>query len=72
VGGRNDKRIAIGECVFRMRYYRRDRRVQSVMIEINRRLYIDGEGHIKSGYERVKGHIREAVKCLESGLFLGE
>ncbi len=55
-----------------MRYYRRDRRVQSVMIEINRRLYIDGEGRIKPGYERVKEHIREAVKCVESRLFLGE
>ena len=41
-----------------MRYYRKDRNVSSVMIELNRRLYIDREGRIKPGYQELKVAIR--------------
>ncbi len=43
-----------------MRYYQNDKRVMSVMIEINRRLYINRQGEITAGYEGVK----EAVNCV--------
>lgn len=44
-----------------MKYYRKDRRVMSVMIELNRRLYMNRQGEIHSGYDRVKADICELI-----------
>ena len=44
-----------------MKYYRNDRRVMSVMIEINRRLYMNRQGEIHSGYARIKNDIVELM-----------
>lgn len=46
------------------KYYRKNKRVQSVMIEINRRLYINQDASIKDGYEKLKDDINEAVERL--------
>ena len=51
-------------CIVPIRYYRKDPRVMSVMIEINRRLYIDHEINKTDGYERVKRDITEVVGIL--------
>ncbi|MCR4865400.1 MAG: N-formylglutamate amidohydrolase [Lachnospiraceae bacterium] len=63
----NGYRVSVNEpfagALVPMRYYCKDKRVMSVMIEINRRLYINGQGEITNGYERVK----EAVNCVFSG-----
>ena len=45
-----------------MKYYRKDKRVISVMIEINRRLYINRQGEITSGYERTKSAVNIAFQ----------
>lgn len=45
-----------------MKYYRKDPRVKSLMIEINRRLYMDADGKIIPGYAEVKKAISD---CLE-------
>ncbi len=46
-----------------MKYYRKDKRVSSVMIEINRRLYIDRQGEITGGYEKTKKAINAAFQA---------
>lgn len=43
-----------------MKYYRRDARVKSVMIEVNRRLYMDESGRKTEGFES----IRSLISCL--------
>ena len=47
-----------------LKYYQKDKRVMSVMIEINRRLYIDHSIRKTSGYERVKWDISEVIGLL--------
>ncbi len=44
-----------------MRYYQKDKRVMSVMIEINRRLYMNRQGEITAGYERIKEAVSTAL-----------
>ena len=51
-----------------IRFYRKDARVMSVMIEINRRMYMGHDLQKTEGYERVKKDIAEAVLLL--GAFL--
>lgn len=47
-----------------LKYYRKDKRVMSVMIEINRRLYLDENFNKSGGYERVKDDIMDLFgKC---------
>lgn len=47
-----------------LKYYRKDNRVMSVMIEINRRLYLDENFNKSGGYERVKDDIMDLFgKC---------
>ncbi len=48
-----------------MKYYRKDKRVQSIMIEINRRLYISQDASLKPEYQNVKSDINKAVDLLE-------
>ncbi|WP_049945084.1 N-formylglutamate amidohydrolase [Butyrivibrio sp. AC2005] len=48
-----------------MKYYKSDERVKSIMIEINRRLYIGTDGTIKPEYQMIKNDINEAVHILE-------
>ena len=47
-----------------LRYYRKDRRVMSVMIEINRGLYINHEINKTKDYARIKNDMAEAVRLL--------
>ena len=49
-----------------LRYYRKDSRVQSIMIEINRRLYINHDGSLKEGYEDLKKDINAAVEQIHT------
>ena len=57
-----------------IRYYHHNKCVFSVMIEINRRLYIDREGRIKPSYSKVKADIAKAMELLneymEGGILL--
>ncbi len=55
-------------CIVPARFYRRDKRVLSVMIEINRRLYMDHSLKKTDGYERVKQDIAAAIALLEEGV----
>ncbi|WP_051198034.1 N-formylglutamate amidohydrolase [Butyrivibrio sp. MB2005] len=48
------------------KYYRKDRRVQTIMIEINRRLYINHDGSLKEGYEDLKKDINGAVEQINT------
>jgi N-formylglutamate deformylase len=50
-----------------MKYYRRDRRVASVMIEINRGLYMDDQGRKRPGYAAVKEVTGALLDGLRSG-----
>ncbi len=47
-----------------LRYYRSDKRVMSVMIEINRRLYIDRNIRKKPGFTAVKQDIAAAIRKM--------
>ncbi len=51
-------------CIVPIRYYRRNTRVMSVMIEINRRLYIDHDIHKTNGYARIKRDVADAIRVL--------
>ena len=54
-----------------MKFYQKDRRVISVMIEINRRLYMNDQGEITSGYKDVKGTLmRVFTRVFERGIFM--
>ena len=44
-----------------MKFYRNDKRVMSVMIEINRRLYMNRQGEIHSGYAKIRNDIVELM-----------
>lgn len=52
-------------CIVPIRYYRIDKRVCSVMIEINRRRYIDHNINKTLGYMRIKQNVAAAVRLLE-------
>ena len=47
------------------RFYQKDKNVMSVMIELNRRLYMDHHLHKTSGYRRVKEDVATAIRLLE-------
>ncbi len=49
-----------------MKFYQKDRRVMSVMIELNRRLYMNRQGEIHIGYDRVKADISELIMPCKS------
>ncbi len=51
-------------CIVPTRYYRRDIRVMSIMIEINRRLYMDHSLQKTDGYARIKTDIAGALALL--------
>lgn len=42
-----------------LRFYRRDARVRSVMIEVNRRLYMRGDGSKNAAFEEIRRTVRE-------------
>lgn len=48
-----------------MKYFRVNSNVKSVMIELNRRLYIDRQGTIHDGYLRIKADIAELLDKLD-------
>lgn len=48
-----------------MKYYQRDRRVESVMIEVNRKLYIDRMANKSQNYERVRKDIRDILNNIK-------
>ena len=52
-------------CIVPLKYYRNDKRVMSVMIEINRRLYMDHELNKTSGYSRIKSEVTEVIGLLK-------
>ena len=45
-----------------MEFYRKNRRVQSVMIEINRGLYMDERGRKTEGFARISNLMKEIQK----------
>ena len=48
-------------------YYRSDSNVQSVMIEVNRALYMDESTGVKlSGFGDVKAHITELLRIIDN------
>ena len=47
-----------------MKYYRRDSRVRSVMIELNRGLYMDHGLNRTSGYQKIKEDIAAAISHI--------
>ena len=52
-----------------MRFFRKDKRVSSIMLEINRRLYLKGKGNQKSeGYGEMKGLIGGYVDLLRRSI----
>ncbi|MBE5923249.1 MAG: hypothetical protein E7271_02110 [Lachnospiraceae bacterium] len=52
-------------CIVPIKYYRSDRRVSSVIIELNRRLYMDHRLNKTDGYKRIKEDIATAIGLLE-------
>ena len=52
-------------CIVPIRYYRSDRRVKSVMIEINRKIYMDHSLTKTRGYMRIKQDVATAVRLIE-------
>lgn len=55
-----------------MKYYKKDKRVMSVMIEINRKLYLDKHGGITGGYEQIKEAVNRVFsRVIERGIFIG-
>ncbi len=52
-----------------MGYYQKDKRVQSIMLEINRRLYLNEPTNEKaSRYGRIKDIVVEYIQMLKKGL----
>lgn len=50
------------------RYYRRDQRVSSIMIEVNRSLYMDeANGNKNEGFGRIRGLMQEFIWGFETG-----
>jgi N-formylglutamate amidohydrolase len=50
-----------------MKYYQKDKRVTSIMLEVNRRMYLNEPTNEKSnGYKRTKEIIQEYIKLLKS------
>jgi N-formylglutamate amidohydrolase len=50
-----------------MEYYQKDKRVTSIMLEVNRRMYLNEPTNEKSeGYQRTKNIIQEYTKLLKS------
>ena len=48
-----------------MMHYRKDKRVQSIMLEINRKLYLEeGSAHKSEGYEQVKSVVAGWVEVI--------
>ncbi len=52
-------------CIVPIKYYRMDKRIMSVMIEINRRLYIGPDIKKTPGYHRIKDDISGAIQEME-------
>ncbi len=52
-------------CIVPTKYFRSDRRVSSVMIEINRRLYMDHNLNKTSGYKQIKEDVANAIGLLK-------
>ncbi len=51
-------------CIVPSAFYKKDRRVMSIMIEINRRLYIDHDINKTEGYQKIKKDIEELLDIL--------
>ena len=47
-----------------LKYYQSDRRVSSVMIELNRRLYIDHDLNKTKGYRQIKKDVAKAIESI--------
>ncbi len=51
-----------------MAYYRKERRVTSIMIEINRSLYMDeSNGKKAGGFERTQAHVQGLLNTIRAG-----
>ena len=51
-----------------MDYYRKDRKVLSILIEINRKLYMNEKTGMKNGnYDSVKAKIQKVLKGIVKG-----
>ena len=48
-----------------MEFFEQDRRVHSVMVEINRRLYMDTRGGKSRHYEYIRSVLRECISAIE-------
>ncbi len=47
-------------------YYRKNKNVESIMIELNRKLYVDEEGFKIENYDELKRDVSELLNILES------
>ena len=47
-----------------MEFYKKDERVQSIMLEVNRKLYLSGTEK-SDGYEKIKEVVQEYLKLLK-------
>lgn len=55
----------LGGSIVPMQFYRRDARVLSVMVEVNRRLYMDEQtGERTAGLEMVRRHVATTCRRL--------
>lgn len=52
-------------CIVPTKFYRKDKRVMSVMIEINRKLYMNHSLQKTDGYRRVRKDIAAAIALLD-------
>ena len=53
-----------------LKYYERDKRVMSIMIELNRRLYMDADCRKSEEYERVKRDVAGVIARLENSAII--
>jgi len=52
-------------CIVPLKYYHRNRQVMSIMIEINRRLYLDHDISKTNGYMRVKKDVADVINLIK-------
>lgn len=51
-----------------MAYYKKEKRVFSIMVEINRALYMDNQGMQSANFKVVKNDLKELCSLLETAM----
>lgn len=55
-------------CIVPLKYYRSNQRVMSIMIEINRRLYMDHDMNKTNGYIKVKKDVADVINLIKGSI----